>query len=475
MVLWQGGETVKFDVKKSIGVILAFIVLFAFFLMPPFPGLTHAGMMGIGLFAWAVIMMSFQVIPDHIIFLIYACAVALSGVLKFKDSFSSFAGDSWWTVLGALSIGVAASETGLLKRISLKIMSWLPHSYPGQVAAQLIAGYFTTPLIPSGIIRSTIIGPVTAEITETMGIPKGSKAAAGMFAAFYLGTVGFTCAFINGSSTGYLIDSYIEAKFKLSYLGWVAGALPWAIVTMGIVFIAIAMFFKPADARFLPKSYYDEKRAEMGPMSKKEKIAAVIMAATLALWMTEPFHRISAALVAVISMSAYLITNCIGNEAFRSKMNWQLMIFYGCILNFGTVCSVHGIDKWLSAALKPVVMPFAGNPYMFAIVLSLAVYIVRFMFCSWVAPVTILGMVFIPLGPSVGIHPWVVGMMVFTCIDIFVLRYQNFPYITSYAATNDMANHKDVFPLALLRAGTGILGTLISIPIWQMLGLIWKV
>ena len=465
----------KINVKNVIGVVLAFAVLFSFFLMTPFPGLNHAGMMGIGLFAWAVILMSFQVFPDHIIFLIYACAVALFGVLKFTASFSSFAGDSWWTVLGALSIGVAASETGLLKRISLKIMSWLPHSYSGQVAAQLISGYITTPLIPSGIIRSTIIGPVTADITETMGIPKGSKAAAGMFAAFYLGTVGFTCCFINGSSTGYLIDSYIDAQYKVSYLGWVGGILPWAIVTMGIVFIAIAKFFKPASAHFLPKSYYDEKRTEMGLMSKKEKIAAVIMIVTLGLWMTESVHYISAALVAVMSMSAYLITGCISNAAFRSKMNWQLMFFYGCILNFGTVCSVHGIDKWLSAALQPVVLPFAGNPYLFAIVLSLAVYAVRFMFCSWVAPVTILGMVFIPLGPSVGIHPWVVGMMVFTCIDIFVLRYQNFPYITSYAATDDMASHKDVFPLALLRAGTGILGTLISIPIWQVLGLIWKV
>jgi DASS family divalent anion:Na+ symporter len=466
---------VKPNVKNVIGVVSAFIIVLVFFFTTPFSGLTHTGMIGIGLFAGAVTLMSFQVIDDHIIFLIYACAVVLFGVLKFTAAFSSFAGGSWWTVFGALSIGVAASETGLLKRISLKIMSWLPHSYSGQVAAQLISGYLTTPLIPSGTIRATIIGPVTADITETMGIPKGSKAAAGMFTAFYLGTVGFTCAFINGSSTGYLIDSYIAANYKISYLGWVAGILPWAIVTMGIVFIVITKFYTPSDTHFLPKSYYNEKRAEMGPLCKKEKIAVAIMVITLALWMTEPFHRISAALVAVMSMSAYLITGCISNAAFRSKMNWQLMIFYGCILNFGTVLSTHGIDKWLSGVLRPVVMPFAGNPYLFAIVLSLAVYGVRFMFCSWVAPVTILGMVFVPMGPSVGIHPWVVGMMVFTCIDIFVMRYQNFPYIIAHGATNDMANHKDVFPLALLRAATGILGTIISIPIWQMLGLIWKV
>lgn len=465
----------KLDVKNITGIVLAFAVLFAFILMPPFSGLTHVGMVGIGLFAWAVILMSFQVLPDHIVFLIYACAVPLFGVLKFKDAFSSFGGDSWWTVLGALSIGVAASETGLLRRISLKIMSWLPHSYSGQVAAQLISGYITTPLIPSGIIRSSIIGPVTAEISQTMGLAKGSRASAGMFAAFYLGTVGFTCCFINGSSTGYLIDSYIAPEFKFSYLGWVAGFLPWAIVTMGIVYLAIIKFYKPAEVRFLPKSYYDEKRIEIGPLSKKEKIASVIMVVTLLLWMSEPVHHLSAALVAVMSMAAYLITGCISNEALRSKMNWQLMIFYGCILNFGTVCVIHGIDKWLSVVLKPVVMPFAGNPYLFAIVLSLAVYAVRFMFCSWVAPVTILGMVFIPLGPSVGIHPWVVGMIVFTCIDIFVLRYQNFPYITSYAATDNMASHKDVFPLALLRAGTGIVGILACIPAWQFLGLIWKV
>lgn len=465
----------KLNFKNILGVTLAFIVVFAFFFTSPFPGLTPVGMKGIGLFAWAVILMSFQVFEDHVVFLIYACAVVLFGVLKFTAAFSSFAGDSWWTVFGALSIGVAASETGLLKRISLKIMSWLPHSYTGQVAAQLISGYLTTPLIPSGTIRATIIGPVTADITETMGIPKGSKAAAGMFTAFYLGTVGFTCTFINGSSTGYLIDSYIEANYKLSYLGWVVGILPWAIVTMGIVFIAIAKFFQPTDAHFLPKSYYNEKRAEMGPLHKKEKIAVVIMVVTLIFWMTEPFHKISSALVAVMSMAAYLITGCISNAAFRSKMNWQLMIFYGCILNFGTVLSTHGIDKWLSTILRPVVLPFAGNPYLFAIALSLAVYGVRFMFCSWVAPVTILGMVFVPMGPSVGIHPWVVGMMVFTCIDIFVLRYQNFPYIIAHGATNDMANHKNVFPLALLRAGTGILGTLASIPLWQMAGLIWKV
>lgn len=84
-------------------------------------------------------------------------------------------------------------------------------------------------------------------------------------------------------------------------------------------------------------------------------------------------------------------------------------------------------------------------------------------------------MVFIPLGPSIGMHPWVVGMIVFTCIDIFILRYQNFPYITSYAATGDMATHANASFLPALRAVSGILGILVSIPIWQMLGMIWQV
>lgn len=465
----------KISVKNIIAVVLAAAALILFFTVPPFEGLDTMGMRGIGLFACAVILMSFQVFADHIIFLIYACVVALTGVLSFGETFSAFSGSSWWTVFGALSIGVAAAETGLLKRISLKIMSWLPHNFPGQVAAQFIAGYLTTPLIPSGIIRGTIIGPVTAEIVDNMGIKKKTKAAAGMFIAYYLGTTGFTCCFINGSSTGYLIDSYIEDAYKLSYIGWVLRILPWAIVTMGIVYLAILFFFKPESPQFLPKSYYDDKRKEMGPMSKKEKTAAVIMCATLILWMTESFHGISSALVAAMAMAAYLFTGCISNEAFRSKMNWQLMIFYGCILNFGTVCSVHGIDIWLSNVLQPIVTPFAGNPYIFAIVLCLAVYVVRFMFCSWVAPVSILGMVFIPLGPSIGMHPWVVGMIVFTCIDIFILRYQNFPYITSYAATGDMATHANASFLPALRAVSGILGILVSIPIWQMLGMIWQV
>ncbi len=465
----------KINAKNVIGIIIAFVVLIVFFVISPFEGLDASGMKGIGLFAWAVILMSFQILPDHVTFLIYACAIAFTGVLSFGETFSAFSGSSWWTVFGALSIGVAMAETGLLKRISLKIMSWLPHNYPGQVAAQFIAGYVTTPLIPSGIIRSTIIGPVTGEIIDNMGIQKKTKAAAGMFIAYYLGTTGLTCAFINGSSTGYLIDSYIADEYKISYLGWVVRCIPWVIITMGIVYLAIIMFYKPENPTFLPKSYYNEKLSEMGPMGRKEKIAAVIALITLIAWITETIHGVSSALIAVMAMAAYLLTGCINNTALRSKMNWQLMIFYGCILNFGTVCSVHGIDVWLSGLLQPIVMPFANNKYLFAIVLCLAVYAVRFMFCSWVAPVTILGMVFIPLGPSIGMHPWVVGMIVFSCIDIFLLRYQNFPYITAYAATGDRSTHTQAMPLALLRAISGIIAILVCIPIWGAMGMIWTV
>ena len=463
----------KLSTKKIIGIVIAFAALLVLWFITPFQGLDTMGMHGLALFVWAVVLMSFQVFADHIIFLIYACLIAFFGVLSFSETFSAFSGASWWTVFGALSIGVAMGETGLLKRISLKIMSWLPHNYPGQVAAQFIAGYVTTPLIPSGIIRSTIIGPVTGEIMDNMNIERNSKASAGMFIAYYLGTTGLTCAFINGSSTGYLIDSYIEDQYKLSYLGWVVRCIPWAIVTMGLVYLAIILFFKPENPKFLPKTYYTEKISEMGPMSKKEKITAVIAVITLMAWITQKMHGVSSALIAVMAMAAYLFTGCIDNQALRNKMNWQLMIFYGCILNFGTVCSTHGIDKWLSGLLQPVVAPFSGNVFIFCIVLCLAVYAVRFLFCSWVAPVTILGMIFIPMGPSIGIHPWVVGFMVFSCIDIFVLRYQNFPYITAYAATDNRSTHTKAIPLAVLRAFSGILGLLISIPIWGLMGMIW--
>ena len=214
--------------------------------------------------------------------------------------------------------------------------------------------------------------------------------------------------------------------------------------------------------------------ALMGPMSRAEKITLAILLITLLCWMTEKLHGVPAAVVAMLAVCVLLSLNVFDRVQFRSGIAWDALLFLGGVVGIGSVFPALGIDKWLGNIFAPFIVPLAGNVYLFIIGLSIVVYILRIAVLSQTALIAILILIFTPLASQSGISPWILGMVIYTTCNTWTLFYQNTPYVAAYYAAGgtELVSHGQVAKLSVAYMIFCVIGLLLCVPLWQMMGLI---
>lgn len=461
--------------KQVIGLILGIVVAIAITMMPPPAGLEIIAMRGFALLMGALVWMILGVMPEYIILLLLCAAWVATGCVPFLDSFGSFSGTTLWLLMMALIIGAAVSHSGLLKRLSLMVMKLFPGSLKGMMFGVTAAGVVVSPLIPSGTGRLAIAGPIVKEMSEQMGYKSQSKGAAALFSALYTGFNCTSCMFLSASFLGYTVINYLpeETRSSITWMFWFKTALPWAIVMLVVTTALCYLYYNPKDDKKLEKSYIMERISELGDWKKSEKITLVILILCLLLWMTESIHGISSAIVAIFAVALLLIFKVMGVTEFRSKVAWDIIIYIGCMNQVGSVLGKLGINAWIGGKLGPLLIPLMSNPYVFVIALCLIVFLTRIVVCSWVAVMSIYSILLVPLAVEMGMHPFIPALITYCCVNMFVVKWQNLPYVSALAVVGDMVEHnKNCIPYGLFYCIATILGFVVSVPFWQMAGLL---
>jgi DASS family divalent anion:Na+ symporter len=76
-----------------------------------------------------------------------------------------------------------------------------------------------------------------------------------------------------------------------------------------------------------------------------------------------------------------------------------------------------------------------------------------------------------PVVEPLGINPFVMGIVVYTSMQIFFLKYQNISYLPALGQSNDMVRHADTVKMSAAYSVISIVGLTLSIPYWKLLGL----
>jgi DASS family divalent anion:Na+ symporter len=208
-------------------------------------------------------------------------------------------------------------------------------------------------------------------------------------------------------------------------------------------------------------------------MGSKERITMIVIVITLLMWMTSKLHGVDGTVVAILAVTVLLMTKVYDRADFRSGIAWDAAVFVGCIVGIGSVFPALGINKWMGTALAPYISPLFSNPYLFVVGFSLIIYALRFFILSQTATIAIFMVMLGPLAIQSGISPWVVGMVVYVAGNTWTVFYQNAPYVAAfYAVGGDMVNHGQIAKMSVAYMIISIIGLLVCVPFWQMMGLI---
>lgn len=454
---------------EAVAIIAAVVISF---MQPPL-GLTHASMIVLGVAVWAIINWVVRLFDEYVTGLVMAVSWFVLAKVDLGSIFSGFAGSTFWLLVAVVGLGAAVSTSGLLNRISILLLKFFKPTYKGQVLAFSLAGAVISPLIPSTTAKMAIMSPLALGIANELGLSKRGAGRVGLLMALWLGVNISGNFFINASFQGYMVLGLLPKATQATYtwMNWFLRSLPWTIVMLVLFLVFILFAYKEKDAKVVTKEYISERLEEIGPMSRNEKIVAVVMAGCLLMFILEARIGISSMAAAVIGFSILLMTKVIGAEEFQNRMMWPMLYFIGFTLGMGEVFASVGLNEWLAKVLSPLASSLT-NPYMFVAALAIITYIVRILIPQVPSNILMITLLY-PLAVQLGMDPWIACIVIYGASVVFYPLYVHPNLMIGYtqAGAEEYIDSNKILKANIAYMIINILGFWACIPLWKMLGM----
>lgn len=420
---------------------------------------------------WAIFWWVGEVLPDWCTALILQCLWIVAAGLKFTTVFAAFSNTTVWLIVGAFSLGAAITRTGLLTRISLKLMHLFPATYRGQVLALMTVGVACGPLMPSSTAKVVLGSKLACSIADLMDFDNESKGRTGLFLASWTGFVLVAPLFLSASFMAYSLLSVLAEEHTISWMRWFVTMLPYGVVLLVGMYFVIMLGYRAEKQSTFSKEKIKERSAALGPINRQEMITLIIMGVCLVFWILEKVTGISAGTVAIIGGVCCFAFGILDKKEISTALPWGFILFMGVALNMGEVFNLTGISQWLLWLVEPL-LTYSSSPVVILLLVFLIALAMRFVIASQTAVLTLLTSLLTPVALSVGIHPLIPGLVVYATVSCWLMTYQNPTYMAALESMEGTIKHENTLKAAGLYLALALLAVLVSIPYWTLLGYI---
>jgi anion transporter len=441
------------------------------------PGLSPA--------AWHALIVLLAVLPalvldtllEGVLALLLAGGWVIFGITSPAIALSGFASTSWVLVVAVLIIGAAITSTGVLYRLALETITHIRGGFVGEVTALSCAGLLMGPAVPNATSRVIIIAPMLKELVEALGHGRQSKAAAGLSMAVLIGFGQMAATFLTSSTTAVLVLAVLPAQARedVNWLTWALYGAPVNIILFVGLIASILWLYRPPQGERQVSNEREKslalQRALLGPMSRDEKIALGVGIGLLAGFMTEPFHGISPAWVAVIAAGVLAAAGVVSVNTLRA-VNWNFALLFGVLISLATVFARTGLDRWIADWVVVTMGDLSKLRVAFVVILTLACFGISFV-VRWQAAAPLVTIAIAPVATAAGIHPFVVGLIAVIACNGFFVPYQSTTYLALYAGTGgQLFTHAQAVPAAIAYGVWTVVAIALSVPVWHLMGLL---
>ncbi|HIY84238.1 SLC13 family permease [Rubneribacter sp.] len=464
-----------FTLKKIAFMIVAVVAGVGLALVPPPPELTVSSMRVLGILLGAVVLWAGRVFPEAATAVIMSSLFVVVAQVPVDTSFSAFSGSTFWLVVAAFGLGAAIKECGLLERVSILMLRLFPKSYKGQVLGLSAVSTITSPAIPSKAAKCSILSPLTRGIGEAMGYENESKETTGLFLSYYSAICFSPAMFISASvTTAALVGMYSpEIQEHYTMAVWALCALPWIVVMFLGNYFYISRRYRPANSDKFDMGFLDQRLAELGAWTKREKIMGVIMVVTILLWIFKGQLGIPEYAAALFALAASLVFDILPVKKWRTNVAWESLVFIGCAVSLSSVLPAVGITDWLVIAVGPFTTMFFGNPFLLITGLAVLTILVRFLILSEIGYLSVFTAFLFPLAIAAGVNPWVVGFIMNAFVVVWFMPYQSSVYLTAiHSAGDGWVTERATTSYCVVYCVIALIAAYVAYFVWQATG-VW--
>ena len=415
----------------------------------------------------------FEPVPDFVIALLMAAGWGVAGLAPVPLILSGFASSAWLVALGSFGLAVAMVRSGLLYRTALRFLMTFPLTQAGQVLALLLSGILVTPLVPFGLARIAAVAPLTRDLAQTLGYPARGRGSAALAFAGLVGYGLFSSVFLTGLAMNFFVLDLLPPaeRERVDWLNWLASAAPSGALTFTGAAVILLVLFRAGLAPRTSATVVRQQQRVLGPLSRHERVTLAALAVLLGGLVVQPLLRVDAAWLAIGALAITLAGGSLDREHFRGAIDWGFLTLFGVLLGTGQVLRSVDVDQWVGNSLIPVAQAI-GSPDALVILLGLVVYGSR-LILPWIPATLLLSLVFVPVAPQLGLSPWVVGFVVLTTANTWLLPHQSDMYrLTRSVTEGELFTERDGVLLGVAMSLITLAALAASLPYWRATGVL---
>jgi di/tricarboxylate transporter len=323
-------------------VVIAAAIVGAIFLVMPVPG----GMSPVMMRAAAVIVVALGIwstgaMPSYFGSLLFLFAAMVLAVAPANVVFSGFHAGATWLVFGGLVIGLAVQRTGLDVRLVRGMLDLFPRSYLALTYGIFAGGTAMTLVVPSASGRVALIVPVVMALAGKLGFGADSKGRTGLVMAATMGTMtpGFSILPSNVPNMG--LYGAVESIYGIHLT-----FAEYTLLNFPVLGIAALIFYPLIIWMLFRESpVHDDAAEPAAAWSATERRLFAILLLALALWVTDRWHGVSPAWVA-LGAALLMVTPRVGAlpiPALARDLDYGPVLFVAGIIGLGAVVTETGL------------------------------------------------------------------------------------------------------------------------------------
>ncbi len=402
--------------NRTIKIALLIIIPIVIMMIPPPQGLSPKAWKIFAIYVPVILGLMLKPFPEPTVLL---CAIAASSLLlgNLGDILrAGYASTITWLIFAAFSLSTALDRTKLGRRIAYLLMYRLGHSTLGMCYVVAFLELILAPVTPSNTARTGgIVCPIVSSVSKALGSEPGESAR--KVGAFLMMTL-----FMLSQTTSYMFLTGMTANVmalpmyssilnvNLTWGTWFIGAIVPGLLLLMFIPWASYKLYTPELRQIDGRSIAEKGLAELGPMSKHEKMLCGVFIMALLGWVFGSWYKIDAGTVALVAMAICLFTGIISwDDVLKTAGGWSTLVWFGGIIGFSGILAGSGFFKWLATWMSGLI-PAGLDGFTTLLIIVFLSTIVRYLFASGTAYVAAMMPVFLTVGLTAGTPPFVLSV-----------------------------------------------------------------
>ena len=376
------------------------------------------------LFAATIAIILFDALPVFTASIGALAVSVLTGILKTTEAYSGFSESFILLIVVAFTIAIGVARSGLGERLAYIIISRFGKSTLGLGYSLVITDVAIAPAFPSNTARSGVLFPIVDSVARGSHSPptesERKKLGAFLVMASITGLALSSAMWLTAMAAN---PAGAELTEKLSgetigFLRWVKAAsvptLAAVIVLPYLLYVIFAPEFKQTpEAPRLAR----EKLSQMGPMSRDEKIMAVVFLVMVLFWALKTVVGFDSTAVAIAGLFVLMITRVITLDDVKGSNGPTTFVWFASLYTLSRHLNKFGFMHWVGECAGQLVTPFSWPVVYVALVVTYV--LIHYFFVSQTAHMFAVFPIFLTVGLQAGVPGALLAMMLLQATNFF--------------------------------------------------------